>query len=333
MFSARKTPVDFSELLRYISEDDILLKYLNIPQIPCLINSPFRDDKNPSFSIYYDKKTGKIRWRDFGTNESGGIFDLLMAIYHLSFKELAEKIEEDFAYNTSSIDKTSFDSSRSHHKYVFDKDIKLDVRIRKWKSWDIEYWNSYGISIDLLEKARVYPISHLFVEKNGKSIIINSDKHAYVYVEFKDNIPTYKIYQPYSTKYKWLNRHDSSVWSLWRMLPENGEKLIITSSTKDALCIIENLGIPSCSLQAESYLPKPKVIEELKQRFQKIYILYDNDFTKEINYGHQYGQKIAETFDLIQIEIPTEYKSKDPSDLYKNHGKETFVNVISKLII
>ena len=87
MFSARKTPVDFSELLRYISEDDILLKYLNIPQIPCLINSPFRDDKNPSFSIYYDKKTGKIRWRDFGTNESGGIFDLLMAIYHLSFKE------------------------------------------------------------------------------------------------------------------------------------------------------------------------------------------------------------------------------------------------------
>lgn len=333
MFSAQKTPIDFSELFKYISEDDILLRYLDIPQIPCLINSPFRDDRNPSFSIYYDKQTNKIYWKDFGTNESGDLLSLLMRIYNLSFAEMMDKIRNDFYLDTSCVEKMTLHNSKIYHRHVFDGDIKLNVKVRAWKQWDIEYWNSYGISIDLLERARVYPISHLFIEKDGRKMIINSDKHAYVYVEFKDDIPTYKIYQPYSTKYKWLNQHDSSVWSLWRLMPPTGDILIITSSTKDALCIIQNMGIPSCSLQAESYVPKPQVIQELKERFKKIYILYDNDFSKDVNYGRQYGKRIAETFDLCQIEIPTEYKSKDPSDLFKNHGKEKFIEVISKLII
>jgi hypothetical protein len=333
MFSATKTPIEYQELFKYISEDDILLRYLDIPQIPCLINSPLRDDKNPSFSVYYDKKTGRRHWKDFGNNENGGLLDLLMRIYNLSFKELINKIRDDFYFDTSGVERIQLRNSHIYHKHVFDGDIKLDVKVRDWKEWDIEYWNSYGISIELLEKARVYPISHIFVEKQGRTMIINSDKYAYVYVEFKDDIPTYKVYQPYSTKYKWLNQHDSSVWSLWRMLPPTGEKLIITSSTKDALCLIQNIGIPSCSLQAESYIPKPHVIQELKDRFKDIYILYDNDFTKEVNYGHQYGEKIAKTFNLKQIEIPTEYKSKDPSDLFKNCGKKVFIEVISKLII
>ena len=84
------------------------------------------------------------------------------------------------------------------------------------------------------------------------------------------------------------------------------------------MCIWENTGIPSISLQAESYLPKQHVVQQLKDRFRKVYVLYDNDFnsTKE-NYGRIFGKTMAESFDLIQLEIPNKYESKDPSDLCK----------------
>ena len=141
-----------------------------------------------------------------------------------------------------------------------------------------------------------------------------------------------KIYQPYSTNFKWMSKHDASVWDLWTKIPEKGDKLIITSSRKDALCLWANTGIPSLSLQGEGYIPKEKVINQLKDRYKKIYVFYDNDFKNEVNNGRNYGKAIADKFDLQQIEIPTEYKSKDPSDLYKNWGKEVFLNVINSLI-
>ena len=59
----------------------------------------------------------------------------------------------------------------------------------------------------------------------------------------------------------------------------------------------------------------------------------DNDFKSDENHGHIFGKKLSEMFNLIQIEIPEEYKSKDPSDLCKNYNRETVQKVINKLII
>ena len=84
-------------------------------------------------------------------------------------------------------------------------------------------------------------------------------------------------------------------------------------------------------LQAESYIPKKHVVQQLKDRFKKIFVLYDNDFNKEENYGRELGKEIAQEFDLIQIEIPDKYKSKDPSDLFKNCNKKTLIEVIDNL--
>ena len=32
------------------------------------------------------------------------------------------------------------------------------------------------------------------------------------------------------------------------------------------------------------------------------------------------------------IEIPKEYESKDPSDLYKNHGKEVYLKIMNEIL-
>lgn len=312
-----------------VTEMQILSHYLNINTIPCLISAPYREDKKPSLSIY--EANGKVRFRDFATGDAGGIFDLLMKIWRCSFQRCASIITNDIE-NIKSASPVTVTETNIHDIVSHSDKVDIKVKFREWRNYDFEYWESYGISKEWLIFGDIYPISRIFyINKNGTTDY-PAEKYAYVYIERKDNSVTYKIYQPKSAVRKWINKHDSSVWDLWTKLPERGERLIITSSRKDALCIWENTGIPSVSLQGEGYIPKEHVINELKARFRYIFVLYDNDFQAKENHGRIFATELSKKFNLLMIEIPDEYKSKDTSDLCLNHGRETVHKVITRLV-
>lgn len=328
MFTAGKLFLSVDEILNIVSEEDILTHYFGIVKIPNVINSPLRKDKNPSFSIYY-RDSYKIGYFDFATKESGGVFDLLMNAWHIPLPDVLIKIYQDLPEFHLTPTLNVYKSK----KLCLNNQFNLNCKIRPWKSHDLEFWNAYGLSQQWLEFGNIYPISDIIIiNHEGKKIVLSADKHAYVFIENKDSIISIKIYQPYNKKFKWLNNHNSSVWDLWTTLPPTGENLIITSSRKDALCVLAHTGIPTTGLQAESVLPKAHVMNELKERFTNIYILYDNDFDRPTNYGQLYGTHLATTFNLNNLCIPTQFKSKDPSDLCKNHGGQTLINVIFNLI-
>ena len=329
MISKGTDTIVIEDVRRVTTDYEVANKYLGINSVPSNINSILREDKNPSLCIFPYKDS--LFFKDFGTNQSGNIYQLLSLYWNIPLNQVYRKIYNDF---TSANYKSCCCKNKISKTIIKKKsNINIKVKIRDWKSWDIEYWSSYGISLKWLEYCDIYPISHIFlIHQNGEQLIISADKYAYVYIERKDNKVSLKIYQPYSTNFKWMSKHDASVWDLWTKIPEKGDKLIITSSRKDALCLWANTGIPSLSLQGEGYVPKEKVINQLKERYNKIYVFYDNDFKNKVNNGRNYGRILAEKFNLQQIEIPTEYKSKDPSDLYKNWGKEVFLNVINQLI-
>ena len=321
--------ISLKELRDYISESDIF-KYYFEDSVPCVISSPLREDNNPSFSVFI-RHDGCVGWYDFKTAEHGGLFDLLMKVFDIPLSDLITKIHEEVlgGVEIKSLKKIV---KSGYLKSYTEKKIKLEVKVRPLRPHDIEYWESYGIPKEKLSFFDIYPISHLFFVKDDESKIVSCDRYAYAYIEFKDNNPTYKIYQPYSEDHKWLNNHDRTVWDFWNKLPKNGENLIICSSRKDAACVWSNTNIPCTSMQAESVKIKESVMSEIKERFTNVFILYDNDWNKSENYGRILGKRIADEHKLIQIEIPEEYKSKDPSDLYLNHGKEVLINVINKLI-
>lgn len=320
--------LSIDDVLTKIPEQTIANYYFGISEIPCVIQAPYRIDKKPSVGIYYNSK-GHINFKDFASGDSGGIVDLLMKTWNLDFKHTINKIEKECPKILTSLNlKNTISISTTHHRASAD----IKVSFREWKKHDIEYWNAYGISLEWLKFGDIYPISRIFYTIDNKTIDFPAEKYAYAYIERKEGIVTMKIYQPFSENRKWLSKHDSSVWDLWSKLPNNGPTLIITSSRKDALCIWENTGIPAVSLQGEGYIPKDHVIQELKDRFINIYVLYDNDYQSEINHGREFGKQLAEKFNLIQIEIPDLYKSKDTSDLCKNHSRETVYKVINELI-
>ena len=319
--------VGLDVLLGKTSEFDIMRFYLNIDVLPALINSPLRQDRNASVSIFSPDGV-KVFYKDFGTGEHGSIFDLLGRMWNRTFSETITKIWDDI----DKVKHNRINLNRTRRGVIHKSNSILEVRTRQWFDYDMEYWNSYGISRKWLEFGDVYPISHILITRDNITKIIPAEKLAYVYVERKDGKVSLKVYQPKSQRLKWLSKHDSSVWDLWSRLPDRGDTLFITSSRKDALCLWENTGIPSVSLQGEGYVPKEKVINQLKQRFGRVIIFFDNDYDKDENHGHIYASRLSGMFNLDMVEIPSEYKSKDPSDLFKNHGAETFRRVIKELV-
>ena len=309
MISVGKPYVSIEEIKSRVTDLDILHHYFGINEVPCIINSPFRADKNPSFSFY--SKDGKsVLWTDFATKEHGDVIDLLKVYWGESYKGVLEHLWEDL----SNISNTNNNLRQTTYFGVkVSNPVKLECKTREWQQHDIEYWNSFGISIKWLEYADVYPISHKIIIKEGRRMVFAADKYAYAYVEFKEGNVTLKIYQPFNTTgYKWSNNHDKSVISLWTKVPEYGDRICICSSLKDALCLWANTGIPAIAVQGEGYSMSGTAISELYRRYKNIYILFDNDEAGLLD-----GVKLAESTGFTNIVLPNEYGAKDVSDLFK----------------
>lgn len=327
-FSSGNVSVTLEEILDKIQEIDILYYYLGVTTIPCVIKSPLRKDSHPSFG-FYTKDGKRIYWIDFATKERGGLFDLLCILWNKSYIEVLEKIYTDIVtsdFKTTNIKPKSFYSIATTRDIL--ENVDLQCQIREWKDYDIEYWNSYGISLEWLKYAEVYPIAYKIIVKGDMRYIFGVDKYAYAYIERKEGKVTLKIYQPFNTSgYKWSNKHDSSVISLWTKIPLTGNAVCICSSLKDALCLWSNIGIPSIALQGEGYSMSTTAINKLKNRYKNIYILFDND-----NAGILDAKKLADFTGFKNITLPYFEGGKDISDLYKVlQDKNQFQTQILKL--
>jgi hypothetical protein len=322
------------ELLKKVSDLDIYKTYAPDVEISTgkPIRSPLRKDDNPSFGFFIGENT-ELLFNDFLLG-GGDCIRFVQLLFGDTFFEALSRIVIDFNL-TDDFYYKEVDTNYKPKKSNIDKSDLLKKagtsllrkRRRSWKKHDIEFWNSYGIDIKTLKKYKVEPISHIFVNKS----IIACDQHSYCFIEHKEGVETYKIYQPFDTKYKWLNNHDESVWQGWDQLPEKGEKLIITKSLKDVMTIDCLTGIPAISLQAESVKPKPHIIEALKGRFDTIFVWYDNDFDKETNWGLKFGENLAREFGLVHTYIDSSYQIKDPSDFAKYKGHDKARKLINEL--
>lgn len=328
-FGVGKKSVSLEDVLSKVTEADILFYYLGITEVPCIIRSPLREDKKPSFGLYsIDGK--RIFYTDLSTRDRGGLFDLLGQMWGCNYTEVLNKINEDIPkfIRGSHIKSIALCNVVTTHDYG--KNIDLQCKVREWRDYDIEYWESYGISLKWLKYAEVYPISHKIVIKDNHRYVFGADKYAYAYVEHKEGKVTLKIYQPFNKNgYKWSNKHDMSVISLWTKVPEYGDKICICSSLKDALCLWANTGIPSLAIQGEGYKMSDTAISELKRRYKQVFILFDNDEAGLLD-----GEKLSASTGFTNIVLPKFEGGKDVSDRYHSlQDKSKFKEIINGLFI
>jgi len=321
-----KQPISKRAILEHYQDIDIYHKYyydeIQIGGKPVL--SPFRKENRPSFGFFLGE-SGEICFKDFKLDVKGDFVNFVAVKFGLTYFEALSKIGTDFDlcddFVCKRFEKSNFDTTLKYptREEILSKVTGFEIgkTKREWLGHDILYWEQFGISIETLEKFNVEPISMLFINDNP----YKADRHAYCFVEFKDGKETYKIYQPFNEKFKWINGHNDSVWQGWNQLPAKDDWLIITKSLKDVMSLYEVCSITAVALQSENIIPKQHVFKELERRFPFVTLLYDNDFDSETNWGKIFGNKIATELGIVECYLNEQWGAKDFSDLVKLHGK------------
>ena len=326
-FNPQKVVPNVDYVRALLKDEEIYSFYIPGIKFNTYFSSPIGEKDNvPSFSVFWSYRYNKFMFKEFRYGYFGDVYDLVgkMFLYN-TIERVCMRILRDFGLDDDFFIDEDIAKIKPSRIYPYKKvstarksRATLRVVIRKWLPHDLDFWKKFGIDEKWLKRGSVFPISFFYL--NGR--LNKAEKYAYVYIERKDGNITYKIYQPFSKENKWLSNNDTSVWELWDVLPPSHKFLIITKSRKDALSIMATCRIPSTSLQAEGNIPKPQVIQELKERFKHIFLLYDNDYEKNVNWGLRYVTKLSESFGIDYLLIPEEYKSKDYSELVNNIREE-----------
>ena len=309
------------------NKDELKLLFYFLGELPVnqLINSPLREDNHPSFYIYYNPD-GKIYYKDFASGEYGDIVSLIQSFLQLpTLADASELISKTDVKCKSNI---------ACHRFNYtpkEKEYEIKIRIRDLNLEDIEYWETYGVDHKRLTEFGVYPISHYYLIDGEYNQLFSTKDYCYAYTEYYSKF-YYKIYRPYSKSAKWTSNIPFSIWDLYNHLPISGDVVILTKSRKDSMCIMSNSSYPSVNMQSETGNPSKEKINDLKKRFKNVFIWYDNDFNKSHNWGRMYATEIAKTHNLIQVEIPDGFESKDISDFHRDFGKTVTKELIKELI-
>jgi len=328
---------NYKDVFKELDEERIYSYYIPNLEFNTSILSPLGDpDTRPSFSVFWSYRKLKYLFKEHRYGWTGDVVDFVRLYFNYRDNTKAcMRILHDFGVEGYKIDddilftSPTFIGGQIKVAKKRARNVKLDVTIRDWEPHDLNFWGKWGYNEKWLKFTDIYPIKYYFF--NGNAVL--ADRFAYVYVERKDGEITYKIYQPFNTKQrKWMSNNNSSVWELWSKLPKTHDKLIITKSRKDAGSIMATAGIPATALQAEGTIPKNHVVDELKSRFKRIWLFYDNDYDSDRNYGQEYAMKLSETFEIPNIVIPSDMKSKDYTDFIVKYSIDNAVEMLNYLI-
>ena len=136
--SSGKSSVSLNDILSKVTEADIISYYLGIIKIPCIINSPLREDKKPSFGLY-SIDGNRIFYTDLSTGDKGGVFDLLGKMWNCSYKEVLERINSDITKFKINSTIKSYTPCNISTTYNYNKTTDLQCKVREWRKYDIEY--------------------------------------------------------------------------------------------------------------------------------------------------------------------------------------------------
>ena len=306
-----------SYLLSQYSEETYMEYYLGIKVAKGLFCSPLRRDNTPTCS-FYKNKSGELIFKDFNGSFYGNFISVVMEKYHVSYYKALQIIAEDFNLSKRHTDKVAVNPIKPSTT-VFKDAGPADVRveIKDFTQEELNWWNSYGITLDILKKFNVYSCKNIFL--NGelfKTIYKDNFMFGY-YGGKKDNLELWRIYFPKQSNYRFLTNWPAKKIQGLKQLKKEGDICVITKSMKDTMCLY-SLGISAIAPNSENLFIADTILERLKSKFKYIIVLYDNDLP-----GIQNMRKIKKKHsELIYFYIPRHYNAKDISDFYKKYGKD-----------
>ena len=310
-------------LLSKNNEETYMTYYLGIPVKKGLFKSPLRSDNHVTCS-FFRGKSQNLYFKDFASGKclsfEGVVMEKFSCDYHTALKIIAR----DFGYINDAPRKQAI---KIQPKFEGEKETFIQIEMKDFTEPELKWWGSFGITKEILGKFKVYSCKTVFLNSN---IYAQSAQHSPIYGYYfgkRENIEQWRIYMPKRKEFRFIGNVPTKTIQGFKQLPKSGKLLVITKSMKDVMCLY-SLGIPAIAPNSETQFVSDKVLEELKQRFEHIVLLYDNDLT-----GVRFTNKIRKQYpELIVSMIPRKTGAKDISDYYHNYGRKRTQEFIKESI-
>lgn len=262
------------------------------------INSPFTNEKTPSFSVYFNSNANKWQFKDFsGSNKYGDAIDFIMEYKNLSHKEARE-------YLGMEVTRTPLEDFKS---------IIEDYVSKQIKNGNKKGYKPLG--------------TFVFVDKDNNPIYA---KVKFLKPDGKKETPYYSINegQVYNKRL-----HDEVPYNYYNLLKGIAEnKVIIPLEGEKDVNTINNI------LSKKDYVATSfkgfKDFDKIKSEFMKIYVIGDTGLAgqKYIDNIKFNFLKDAEIFKIINLPgIKSLGDNKDVTDwLESGHTKADLINAFDR---
>ena len=319
-------------ILSRFSEEQIMSFYLKVPIKKGLFKSPLRKDKFPTCSLYRNNSNNLI-FKDFATGQNLNIFGVVQTLFNCSYFEALRIIANDFGIiKNHNLQKNPGKILSDYTKIETKEFAKIQVQIQDFTELELKWWSRYGITKEILQTYNVFSCKHIFLnDQLCATSTQNCPIFGYYGGKIQQNGEKFELWRCYFPKrdnYRFLTNWPSKKIQGYDQLPKKGNLLVITKSQKDNMCF-HSLGIAACSPNSETQWLSDNMLEELKQRFKYIVVLFDHDYAG-ITSMNKLKKKHPE---LKYTWIPRKYEAKDISDFYKKYKRNKTLNLIKEFIL
>ncbi len=328
--------------------------------------NPLYEDSKASCNVYYDRRSGTYRMKDFGNGDfSGDCFFIVAKIKGLDcknaadFVEILETIDRELCLGISEDVPPETVRERQAAMRVVpvaegngmngggtaeptgteERAAEPEHKPRPYRTVqqpftekELEYWAGYGITEAVLNRYGVQSLKEYRSEtKDGKAFGFTSTALEPMFgYAGKWGV---KVYRPKSEVRFVYGGHtgDNYCFGL-EELPPKGDTLFLTGGEKDVLTLVAH-GFHAICFNSETSVIPAKIIRKLVYRFKHIVLLYDVDKTG-LESSEKHRQQLTE-YGVKRLVLPLtgEKTDKDVSDYFKaGRTRDEFVKLFLKML-
>ena len=308
--------------------------------------NPFYKDTKASCNIYYERKAGVFKMKDFGNEDySGDCFELVGRLNGLSckepkeFVEIMEMINRDLHLGLSTHEEYHVSHSKVPQKseVVSEEPKAKSVRpytvVQKpFTAAELAFWSKSGIGENVLKAYRTVSLKKFSSENQERkpfSCMTSVDEPMFGYMG-KQHI---KVYRPCSQmRFLYAGDFGDNYCFGLEQLPAKGDLLFITGGEKDVMSLAAH-GFHAICFNSETSVIPAKIIRKLVYRFKHIVLLYDVDKIG-LESSEKHRQQLTECgMKRLVLPLTGEKTDKDVSDYFKaGRTRDEFVKLFLKML-
>ena len=251
--------------------------------------NPLYKDSKASCNVYFDRRNGMYKMKDFGNDDySGDCFALVGKLNGLNCKEPKDFVQilaiiRDMHLGLSDKSEMRISSTTSvpviaevTHVPKRKKARPYTLAQKSFTAAELAFWGESGITQEVLKLFQVVSLKKFSSENNeGKPFsIVATDKEPVFGYTAKQYV---KVYRPHSEmRFLYAGDFGENYCFGLEQLPAKGDLLFITGGEKDVMSLTVH-GFHAICFNSETVTIPVGIIHRLSFRFKHIVLIYDVD--------------------------------------------------------